>query len=182
MSTDEKLATLRAQFLENAGRLFDFKVDSWCESPIERLLLSHMLVHGWECPDGPPLLRELSAFGIRPNWKVLQSGECTLSCIVQAAVDVEGRSFRVDFAFISEIGDRIAVELDGHDFHERTKEQARHDKSRDRLLATAGWRLLRFTGSEVYADPAACLARVRALHASIWQAQYDVFKRASGAR
>lgn len=48
---------------------------------------------------------------------------------------------------------RIVIECDGHAFHERTKDQAARDKRRDRDLQTAGWRVLRFTGSEIWADP-----------------------------
>ena len=33
---------------------------------------------------------------------------------------------------------KIVVELDGHDYHERTKEQADYDKSRDRSIPAAG--------------------------------------------
>ncbi len=49
----------------------------------------------------------------------------------------------------------IVIEVDGHEFHERTKEQAQRDKSRDRALTGAGYRVLRFTGSEVFRDPIA---------------------------
>jgi very-short-patch-repair endonuclease len=52
------------------------------------------------------------------------------------------------------------IECDGHEFHERTKEQAAHDKRRDRELQIAGHSVLRFTGSEIYADPIACGAQV----------------------
>lgn len=45
------------------------------------------------------------------------------------------------------------IECDGHDFHERTKEQAAHDKARDRFLQSEGYLVLRFTGSEIYRDP-----------------------------
>lgn len=48
------------------------------------------------------------------------------------------------------------VECDGHDFHERTKEQARHDKERDRYFQSLGLLVLRYTGSEIYADPVKC--------------------------
>jgi very-short-patch-repair endonuclease len=54
----------------------------------------------------------------------------------------------------------IIVELDGHDWHERTKAQATRDKKRDRALVTAGYRVLRFTGSEIYASPGECLQEV----------------------
>lgn len=54
----------------------------------------------------------------------------------------------------------IVVECDGHDFHERTKEQARRDRARDRFLQSKGCRVLRFTGSEIWADPEACAAEI----------------------
>lgn len=51
---------------------------------------------------------------------------------------------------------QILIECDGHDFHERTKEQAARDKKRDRFLQSKGWQVFRFTGSEIYNDPIAC--------------------------
>jgi very-short-patch-repair endonuclease len=51
---------------------------------------------------------------------------------------------------------KIIVECDGHDFHEKTKEQAQHDKARDRALQAAGYRVLRYTGSEIYRDAFRC--------------------------
>lgn len=50
----------------------------------------------------------------------------------------------------------LAVEVDGHDFHERTKQQARRDKQRDRQLLAAGLQTVRFTGSEVWEDCRRC--------------------------
>lgn len=45
------------------------------------------------------------------------------------------------------------IECDGHDYHERTKDQARHDKQRDRYFQSLGIIVLRYTGSEIYRDP-----------------------------
>lgn len=50
----------------------------------------------------------------------------------------------------------VLVECDGHDFHERTKEQAKRDRQRDRDLQRAGFQVFRFTGSEIFADPFKC--------------------------
>jgi very-short-patch-repair endonuclease len=50
----------------------------------------------------------------------------------------------------------MIVECDGHDFHEKTKEQARRDKQRDRFLQSRGYKVLRYTGSEIWADPTEC--------------------------
>lgn len=58
---------------------------------------------------------------------------------------------------------KIAIECDGHDFHERTKEQAAKDRSRDRNLIKMGYIVLRFTGSEIYNDVKACEREVYAI-------------------
>ena len=51
----------------------------------------------------------------------------------------------------------FAVEIDGHSFHDRTRDQAEHDRSRDRFLMKMGWRVIRFTASEVFRDAAGCV-------------------------
>lgn len=54
----------------------------------------------------------------------------------------------------------IAIECDGHDFHERTKEQAAHDRARDRHFQSLGLNVFRFTGSEIWKDPVKCVDEV----------------------
>ena len=51
---------------------------------------------------------------------------------------------------------QMAIECDGHYFHDRTKEQARKDKERDRMLQSLGLRVYRYTGSEIWADVFKC--------------------------
>jgi len=48
------------------------------------------------------------------------------------------------------------IECDGHDFHERTKSQAAHDKRRDRFFQSKGLIVLRYTGSEIFRAPVDC--------------------------
>lgn len=55
---------------------------------------------------------------------------------------------------------RIAVELDGHAFHERTREQVAYRNKRDRDLQIAGWKVFHFSGSEIYNQPADCVLQV----------------------
>lgn len=55
---------------------------------------------------------------------------------------------------------RLVVECDGHDFHERTKDQAERDRSRDRMFQEKGWGIFRFTGSEIWRDPMGCAMQV----------------------
>ena len=81
--------------------------------------------------------------------------------------------YRCDFAFKMTHPNgtmtRIIVECDGHDFHERTKEQAQRDKSRDRYLQANDWKVLRFTGSELHRDAEGCVDEVATM------IQYDTF-------
>lgn len=87
------------------------------------------------------------------------------------------QDFRVDFALFNraEPGVKIAVECDGHDFHERTKTQAQRDKSRDRQIQAVGFKVLRFTGSEIYRKPIDCAREiVQAVQGAVddaWQAR-----------
>lgn len=57
----------------------------------------------------------------------------------------------------------IAVECDGHDFHEKTKEQASRDKKRDREILKAGFPVVRFSGSDIYRSPADCVEQIKDL-------------------
>lgn len=70
--------------------------------------------------------------------------------------------YTVDFV-IERNGREVVVEVDGHDYHERTKEQAAHDRKRDRWMAAQGHKVMRFTGSEVWKDAVACVREVDAL-------------------
>jgi REase_MTES_1575 len=60
---------------------------------------------------------------------------------------------RLDFAvFIPGLGEGlpiVVVECDGHQFHERTVQQASKDRRRDRMLQRCGVPILRFTGTDV---------------------------------
>lgn len=71
-------------------------------------------------------------------------------------------SWRADFVLSvpSLSSKKLIVECDGHQFHERTKEQAARDRSRDREAQAAGYPILRFTGSELYQNPLKCVREV----------------------
>lgn len=45
---------------------------------------------------------------------------------------------------------QAAIEIDGHDFHEKTKEQASYDKKKDRCYIKNGYLPFHFTGSDIY--------------------------------
>lgn len=67
--------------------------------------------------------------------------------------------YRVDF-LISQYGvgpddifTPVIVELDGHDFHDKDKKQRAYEKSRDRYFVKSGYKVLHFTGAEIFVDP-----------------------------
>lgn len=65
------------------------------------------------------------------------------------------QKYRIDWAILDP-DCTIFVECDGHNFHERTKEQAARDRQKDRAIQRSGIPVFRFTGSEIYADPTNC--------------------------
>ena len=136
-----------------------------CRSPMERVFLEAALeVHGF-----------IPLYGFFDRGKVTRR---TIQMDARYNVGVNGLAYELDF-YLSLVGDcepyddaiMVDVEIDGRDFHEKTKEQAARDKSRDRALTAAGYSVVRFTGAEVYADSAACVAEaisiVRALEARV---------------
>lgn len=73
-------------------------------------------------------------------------------------------SYRADILFWFRCGRArggVVIECDGHEFHEKSKEQAARDKRRDREILTAGFPVMRFTGSEIYRDPVGCAEQVK---------------------
>lgn len=58
------------------------------------------------------------------------------------------------------------IEIDGHAYHNLTKEQAQHDRERDRMFAKHGYTVLRFTGSECFLNPSKCWIELFNIHNS----------------
>ena len=54
----------------------------------------------------------------------------------------------VDF-YIEKRQTKLCVYTDGHTYHERTEEQAQHDRNIDRKLQELGFQVLRYTGKDV---------------------------------
>ena len=153
---------MKEKFLELAKQDLEFYFDRWsrtalaqrCESPIELYLLAAMTLF--------PAFTSWSASG----YVAIETADCPpdgdpkgwplLTIVPQYQME----DFRVDFALFWRGGHLIVVECDGHDFHERTAEQAERDRSRDRMLQKRNIAILRFTGREVYRDPFKCAEEI----------------------
>lgn len=94
----------------------------------------------------------------------------------QPQIVIGEHTYRLDFRVIPEPEDphigaatarldvplpKIAIELDGHDFHEKTKEQVTYRNQRDRDLQRDGWQIFHFSGSEFVRHPQRCVEEVR---------------------
>jgi hypothetical protein len=141
---------------------------SACESPIERTMLAAIMWHlGAISPvfkTGPLRVSADDRLGVVPDQES-QSVEYgpAVSVVPQLCVDLDGQRYRIDIAIRfapldGRPGVYVAIECDGHDFHERTKEQASRDKARDRAFQAHGWIVARFTGSDIWRDAHSCAA------------------------
>ncbi len=150
--SDDKLEEQMVRCAQIARNWAEMKTRE-CQSPIEKIMLI-ALTHTQYC--------EWTSWhtGFGPFDDKHAVAVMAMSYVyVQFPVPTDGRVYRLDIAIVGK-GGKFAIELDGHDFHERTKEQAAHDKKRDRALVAAGWKVLRFTGSEVWRDVAECADQV----------------------
>jgi uncharacterized protein DUF559 len=90
----------------------------------------------------------------------------------QQHVEMDGMRYRLDFVIGLESPQPerlaaaglswplIAVEVDGHAFHEKTPEQVAYRNQRDRLLQQFGWVVLHYSWSEMTTRPEQCLREV----------------------
>ena len=114
-----------------------------CESPIEQMMsisLESRFMHG---KMDIPLL--VDVIGIEKQSKIF-CGD---------------REYRVDFTIPVAYWNCLkvfVVECDGHEFHQKTKEQVERDNRRMRDLQKEGYCVIRFSGTEIYhmADRCAC--------------------------
>lgn len=134
-----------------------------CESPIERLMFcslyqaaaihtSHLaMIHfGWKSSI------QIGEWAIIPQYKIA-------GCRADFVVRWGG------------IHRAVVIECDGHDFHERTKQQVIADNQRNRILRNHHFEVIRFSGSEIHNDPMQCAFDVHGLFCTI----YDETRKAS---
>lgn len=141
------------------------KANALGDSPIERLFYTALrsFVHSGSGKNirGLRVARDMSHLE-----KLMTEQDCEYFILILPQAHIAG--WRTDFLICAtqEGGSgkttwrKVIVECDGHDFHERTKEQAAKDRSRDRDAQMAGFHILRFTGSELWRDPWGCAEKV----------------------
>ena len=121
------------------------------ESPIEKMLVAELRWSGRVCDDPGRIKEDCEREDRKRGVFIYQ----------QAAV----LNYRTDFLLgaMSSPDAKphwVVVECDGHEFHERTPEQAEHDRARDRAMTAAGYHVFRFTGREIRRDARRCAREV----------------------
>ncbi|MFQ5745407.1 MAG: endonuclease domain-containing protein [Acidobacteriota bacterium] len=140
-----------------------------CESPIERMLLSALLLvaesrdystelryRAWSYKYEPTSLDHLM---IEPQAELgeyrvdfLLTQESLMPDFDNPRKLADGREVPGDL----QVKKHLIIECDGHEHHERTKEQASRDRARDRMLQSLGYPVYRYTGSDIWRDVFQC--------------------------
>ena len=157
----EEFAAKCANMAADVGREgFTFRYEQMrqrCESPIEEIMLAALLVRLNDV--GDPFLRWYP-YALKLTWPCDRPVPVDLVLLCNQAIVGD---YRADFLLgIWSLGERraIVIECDGHDYHERTKAQAKRDRRRDRWMTLQDVIVMRFTGSEIHADPDNCADQV----------------------
>lgn len=134
-----------------------------CESPIEQLFLTALNAMRWaygyeneEIDVGDHyILNGISVFPQHPigRYRV----DFALVYLVNGRVPINWRIKPLQ-SYAADKATRLIVELDGHEFHDRDEKQRRYEKARDRYLQKSGFKVFRYTGSEIYQNPSKAVA------------------------
>lgn len=123
-------------------------LETSCESPIEHMLVTALV------------RRRTEQMSICAHMQDIEISLCKFPDVrLAVALQAEVKPYRFDILLgvrIDSVISWLVVECDGHDWHDRTKEQAAHDRSRDRALQRAGFDVFRFTGREIWRDGDKC--------------------------
>lgn len=125
-----------------------------CESDLERLFL---IIFAYQT-----MAARIFTYG----GKEPLSGPVCTARRFDLSQQVRIAGYRCDFVITIEFPKlgrrrRIAIECDGHSFHDRTQEQASYDRRRDRKLLAVGVPTIRFTYSDITSDPAGVMSELR---------------------
>lgn len=117
-----------------------------CESPIEQLLSLAL-----------EDLNIKSIYKFNPFIDIVEIEK-------QKEIDCNNKKYRVDFCipviYKNQEEKVFIIECDGHEFHQKTKQQVERDNARTRDLQKAGYEMIRFSGTEIWHRPYKCANEV----------------------
>ena len=132
----------------------------WMKSKIakdyEKSVISKINFHNVTSPIEQIFLMEWEYHSIGKKYEV--------TLLPQASLNTNKGTYIIDFVVSKKISKsqtmRIAIELDGHEFHEKNKSQVMADERRERAIVTEGLPVLRFSGSEIVRNPRSCVVEI----------------------
>ena len=112
----------------------------------------------WECESPIEQIMALIITEVEKNLNLNNRDIELLGIEKQKTIKTKNKNYRVDFLlkFAFWNGSKeaktfnLVIECDGHDFHEKTKEQVKKNNQRDRDLQKEDFNVLHFSGSEIY--------------------------------
>lgn len=117
-----------------------------CESPIEQMLAMEF-----------ERIRLIHSRNFNPYIDIVD-------VLKQETIECGKNKYRVDFLipvnYLNQGGVMYVVECDGHEFHQKTKEQVERDNERIRDLQKNGYEVIRFSGAEIYHKSYECALEV----------------------
>ncbi|MBV9851812.1 MAG: DUF559 domain-containing protein [Armatimonadetes bacterium] len=179
------LRALMYEYLYHAQNDIDFTF-SKCQSPIEAILLGALIIVGAK----KNLTLRLNSKALRwPRGMIHRSHNSSVAVSIEPQAEVgehrvdfllryqhistayppeaiEQRAPFIGFIAHPELAThekhrkQLIVECDGHEFHEKTRAQVARDKQRDRYLQKLGYKVFRFSGSEINQDAISCALEV----------------------
>ena len=82
----------------------------------------------------------------------------------QKNIQCGNKIYRVDFyipvVYKNQENKGFIIECDGHEFHQKTKEQVERDNTRMRSLQKQGYEVLKFSGTEIWHNPYKCASEI----------------------
>ncbi len=157
-SEDAKIRAIADQWAAEARENFMINYElgkGLCESPIERVLFAALCCTIFRYEYGPDQPWDMSEQPYEPSTNKKNG----IWLYHQAKILDYRADFLLEVWWEKQV-QLIVIECDGHDFHERTKEQAARDRSRDREMTMGGFKVLRFTGAEIWADAIRCADQI----------------------
>jgi very-short-patch-repair endonuclease len=155
-SVSSALAAEAARDLSHIVQLVD--------SPIEEAMILGLCVVGLYSADRVQVVEQFKG-SMKGERLIGLGGDEYAPTVVTIHPQFRVGRYRTDFMLTvrnrwgfgdSYVDGSILLECDGHDFHEKSKAQAKRDKQRDRALQSAGFEVHHFTGSEIWDDPIGC--------------------------
>ena len=159
-------ADFTSEFIERVEGTYD-GTDNKIISPVEQLFLIEWSFK--RSVNATLLYQDFDRlFELFPQYSGSNTGKYRIDFVisfVSAVVNsIDSKYYKYENDIFKNVNEPLlGIEIDGHIWHEKTKTQVRKDKERERFLISKGWKLLRYTGSEIFNNVSKCVDEVHSM-------------------